>query len=229
MWKSFVLTLAGMAGFASAPAFACGDAVVLRPHVPPADEKKDNYVKKTVQVDVNGKLNVIYDRCGGAAASITVNGKTYRLQFASRQEALKQVQGLKDKTARVTGTLEGDTIQVSQIEAGSGESIQETVNVEIKGELSPKWLAVGDEAKRIDAIWMVTVDGVEYELDLGTSEALRKRAWELNGRPVVLTGRLDAVEDGLPLTDGIGRTHLRLKKVIRVSDLRAAVEVPVPC
>src|SRR5262249_114101 len=138
MWKKSLL-LALLVCLGGSAAFACGPAVET-PQPPTDGWLLKDYVKKTLTLDVSGKLTVAYFRCLGpdgkplVVVSLTAGGKTYRLDFAAKErlETAKQLDGL---TAHVVGTLDGSTLRVTKLEAGSGDAVRETVAVEMRGTL----------------------------------------------------------------------------------------------
>jgi hypothetical protein len=201
MWKkslllAFLLCLAGPA------AFACGPAV--EPPQPPTDAwlLKD-YVKKIITLDAHGKLTVAYFRCLGpdgkplVVVSLTAGGKTYHLDFAAAKELLETAKQLDGGTARVVGTPDGSALRVTKLEAGSGDAVQETVAVELRGTLRIEPWTIplcpvprGSEGWRFFQKVEVTSEGKVYALDLGDRDNQWQVAEKADGGAVVVTGTL---------------------------------------
>jgi hypothetical protein len=196
------LVLAVLVCLAGSAAFACGPAV--EPPQPPSDAwlLKD-YVKKMITLDAHGKLAVAYFRCLGpdgkplVAVSLTAGGKTYPLDFAAAKQLLETAKRLDGGTAHVVGTLDGSTLRVTKLEAGSGDAVQETVAVELRGTLHIEpWtiplcpVPQGSKEWRFFQKVEVTSDGKVYTLDLGDRDDLWQAAETANGGAVVVTGTL---------------------------------------
>lgn len=91
--------------------------------------------------------------------------------------------------------------------AGRPPAEAEYVKVEVKGTLRTGIVAIGAETTGIT----ITADGVTWELDLGGSAALEKKAASLDGRTAVVKGRL-RVRPGV---------ELKQRSVVTVESLRA--------
>jgi hypothetical protein len=207
------LLLAVLVCLVGSAVFACGPAV--EPPQAPTDGPwllKD-YVKKTITLDANGKLTVAYRRCLGpdgkplVVVSLTAGGKTYHLDFALTKNLLETAKQLDGQTAHVVGTLDGSILHVTKLEAGSGDTVKETVGVEMRGTLRIEPWTIplcpvphGSKAWRFFHKVEVGIDGQVYALDLGDRDDLWQAAEQANGGAVVVTGTL---QDGRVLVSSI--------------------------
>jgi hypothetical protein len=171
-----------------------------------------DYLKKTVRVEVLGKLTFIspfelprdsqYPMPGvfPGISQISANGKTYQLQFP--RNLIKQAEKLSGQRAIVSGILNGTTVQITDLKAddtiwlmrGPGpEYVKETTDVESRGQLQAIRLTIGDvfDDPGISVIlgWNLIVDGKTYTLEL--TPEMCKLAVKLEGNEVILNGILD--------------------------------------
>lgn len=84
----------------------------------------------------------------------------------------------------------------------------EYIKVEVQGKLRSQVFAIGGETTGVT----ISASGVTWELDLGRNADVRKSATELNGKTVVVTGRL-SVKRGV---------EIRQRWIVTVDALRAA-------
>jgi hypothetical protein len=185
-WTSVVLT--ALACCLSVPALSLETARGC----PPPPQLTQDYVKKTVRVEIQGKLShlqmavteprfpkppAVYDFW-----QISAGGKTYRLDFGAGKDLLDLANKLESQTVIATGTLDGTVVHLTGLKADEG-SVKETTEVEVRGRLQSLLTRCGPGSRA----WQVVVDGKTYSLDFATPE-LRKLAETLDGEAVVLSG-----------------------------------------
>lgn len=235
MWKMFAIVTAGLVMLSSA---AVGAADTPLPDFKGGRRLPRDYVRKTIVVEIQGKLVVIYPPCGtppltDPMVQVTVNGKTYWLDFSSYRELLDKAEKLNGKAVAVKGSLQGDTVTVTALKGveKTEEFIKETVQVEIQGKLDeivpdvkfpmpgiddglllPPWLIPS---------WTITVNGQQYTLDFDGNKELLKTARLLKGQRVVLTGTLEPVFE-LKLAIDDGKAPLCPLPVVRVTSMAPA-------
>jgi hypothetical protein len=191
MLKWTTAVLAGLACCLTLTALNAGTDMGCLP--PPLTQ---DYVKKTVRVEIKGKLEHVRIWLEGPRDpkfptpdiafldywQITVGGKTYRLEFPEQKYLTDLADKLAGKTAIVTGTLNGDTVQVAGLKADE-DSVKQTTEVEVRGRLQAVLLRCGPGSKA----WNVIVDGKTYFLDIADPR-LRPTAETLDGKDVLITG-----------------------------------------
>jgi hypothetical protein len=205
MFKATSLVCAALLGCLTLSAF--GGGATDMGCLPPPPPTKD-YVKKTVRVEIKGKLDHI--RVGGLEPlrdpkdrmpiidffdywQITVGGKTYMLQFSRLEDINELANKLAGKPVIVNGTLEGETVLVTGLKADE-DSVKQTTEVEARGQLSAIYLETitpvfGRRDIPITVAWNFTVDGKTYTLRFASPE-LESLARSLDGKAVVLTGEM---------------------------------------
>jgi hypothetical protein len=169
---------------------------------PPPPPLTQDYLKKTVRVEIKGKLVHVHrenDRSHPRFAmldiafidywQVVVGDRAYELDFRGGKHFFDLANKLKGKTVMVTGTLDGGVVRLTEMKADE-DHIQETTEVEVRGRLQSVLLRCGPGSKA----WSIVVDGKTYSLDFATPE-LRKLAETLDGKTAVITGDLkdDAV------------------------------------
>jgi hypothetical protein len=163
---------------------ACNVGIIPKSPVTSQVKEPAELLKKTVRVEIEGKLVILYPACDGEAITqIQAAGKTYWLTFASkglRERALT----LQPAGWRVTGTLEKETVHVESMTASGGDSVKETVRVEMKGKLSVRWVRCPGSP-----FMEITVEGQPYSLQFADSK-LRKVAEMFDGQVVRVNGTL---------------------------------------
>jgi hypothetical protein len=209
MFKWTTAVLAGIACCFTLPALNAGTDMGCLP--PPLTQ---DYLKKTVRVEIKGKLDHIliqlepHDMLDPGfpmstlpfldSWQITVGGKTYTLDLGGNSDVEKgpihrgfadDANKLAGKAVIVTGTLNGDTVQVSGLRADE-DYVKQTTEVEVRGQLRGEAVPSFWEGGAQFVAWSVTVDGKFYALTFATPE-LEKLATTLAGKAVVLTGVLN--------------------------------------
>jgi hypothetical protein len=191
MFKWTTAVLAGLACCLTLTTLNAGTDMGCLP--PPQTQ---DYVKKTVRVEIKGKLEHVRmwlkERADPRFPTpniefldywqVTVGGKTYRLEFPEQKYLTDLADKLAGKTVIVTGTLGGETVQVGGLKADE-DSIKQTTEVEVRGHLQAVLLRCGPGSKA----WNVVVDGKTYFLDM-TDAQLRKTAETLGDKDVLITG-----------------------------------------
>jgi hypothetical protein len=193
MLKWTTVVLAGLACCLTLTTLNAGTDMGCLP--PPLTQ---DYVKKTVRVEIKGKLEHVRIWLEGDDVrdpgfrtpppafldywQITVGGKTYMLKFAEQKSLTDLANKLAGKTAIVTGTLDGDTVQVGGLKADE-DSVKQTTEVEVRGRLQAVLLRCGVGSKA----WNVVVDGKTYFLVITDSQLLTASD-TLNGKDVLITG-----------------------------------------
>jgi hypothetical protein len=187
----------------SLPALNAGTDVGCLPPPPPPVQ---DYLKKTVRVEIKGRLSHIVSDCRGPqdpkfpmptiwffdAWQMTMGGKTYTLEFGKRTEVTEQANKLVGKTVIVTGNLDGSTVHVTGLKTND-EYVKETTEVEVRGQLQFFYTLfpnIGTNRIEKDLAGVnIVVDGKTYKLDL--TPELFKLAQTLDGKTVILTGILN--------------------------------------
>jgi hypothetical protein len=150
MFKWTTVVLAGLACCLPLPALNAGtDMGCLPPPLTP------DYLKKAVRVEIRGKLEhmrmwlegtrdpefPIWNFGFHGSWQITVGGKTYTLDLGDNADVekgpptrgfLDEANKLDGKTVYVTGTLNGETIQVAGLKADE-DYVKQTTEVELRG------------------------------------------------------------------------------------------------
>jgi hypothetical protein len=181
--KMLSLVLAGALGLVPG-AGACDVGIIPKAPVPSQVKGPAELLKKTVRVEIEGKLVILYPACDGEAIiQIQAMGKTYWLTFASK-ELREKALTLDPAGWRVTGILEKETVHVESMAAGGGDSVKETVRVEMKGKLTVRWVRCPGSP-----FLEVSVEGQPYSLQF-TDSTLRKLAEKLDGQVVRVKGTL---------------------------------------
>jgi hypothetical protein len=196
-WTSSVLT--GLACCLALPALAALGC-------PPPPPLTQDYLKKTVRVEIQGKLTHVQSRLEGPRDprfpmpdiayidfwQVSAGGKTYQLDFRGGKHFFDLANKLEGKTAIVTGTLDGALVRVTEMKADE-DYVKETTEVEVRGHLQLIYTIfpnVGtNRVERDLAAVKIAVDGKTYKLNL--TPDLSKLAETLDGKAVVLTGVLD--------------------------------------
>jgi hypothetical protein len=153
----------------------------------------EDFVKKTVHVEVKGLLKRRLRQCVGTLYSLTAGKDYFGIEFAST-ELQKQAEQLNGTTVIVTGTLAedavlGKVITVTALKADAG-SIKETVTVEVKGRLVCETVYADCYPPKSFTIWEVRAEGQRYQLDFGGNKQLQRQAKDLRGTKVILKGIL---------------------------------------
>jgi hypothetical protein len=191
MLKWTTAVLAGLACCLTLTALNAGTDMGCLP--PPLTK---DYVKKTVRVEIKGKLEHVRMWLKGRTDAefptptidfldywqITVGAKTYTLDLGERKDITELADKLAGKTVIVTGTLNGETVQVTGLKADE-DSVKQTTEVEVRGRLQAVLLRCGPGSKA----WNVVVDGKTYFLGLADAQ-LRPTAETLDGKDVLITG-----------------------------------------
>jgi hypothetical protein len=177
------LVLAGVLGLVPV-AGACDVGIIPKLPVPSQVKEPAELLKKTVRVEIEGKLVILYPACDGEAIiQIQAAGKTYWLTFASK-ELREKALTLQPAGWRVTGILEKETVHVESMTASGGDSEKETVLVEMKGKLTVRWVRCPGSP-----FMEIQVHGHPYSLQF-TDSTLRKLAEKLDGQVVLVKGTL---------------------------------------
>jgi hypothetical protein len=159
---------------------------------PPPPPLTPDYLKKTVHVEIKGKLSHVQldmvvpvePRHPFDFWQIIAGGKTYRLDFLGGKHFFDLANKLEGKAVIVTGTLDGGVVRLSEMKADE-DYVKWTTAVEVRGRLQSVPLRCGPGSKA----WSVVVDGKTYSLDFATPE-LQKLAEPLDGKTAVITGDL---------------------------------------
>jgi hypothetical protein len=200
MFKWTTLVYAGLACYLTLPALNAGFEIPCPPPLTP------DYVKKTVRVEIKGKLSHFSSDCRGPREfdyrmpnitfwdvwQVTVSGKTYTLRFDERKDVTELANKLVNKTVIVTGTLDETTVGVTGLTADE-DYVKEKTEVEARGQLQVI-------RSRMPNLWDNTfdsvivglnfvVDGKTYNLELTPEQW--KLVETLDGKAVILTGVLD--------------------------------------
>jgi hypothetical protein len=183
-WTSVVLT--GLACCLALPALTALGC-------PPPPPLTQDYLKKTVRVEIKGKLSHVRRENDGTDPrdiafidywQMSAGGNTYQLNFRGNKHFFDLAGRFEGKTVIVTGTLDGSVVGLSEIKADE-DYVKETTEVEVRGRLQSVPLRCGPGSKA----WNVVVDGKTYFLEFATPE-LRKLADSLDGKTAVITGTL---------------------------------------
>jgi predicted RNA-binding protein with TRAM domain len=177
-------------GLAGQMVIVTGTLVGDRVKVTDLKEDKDSVTKTTV-VEVRGRLcqqlvrdNWVHPKGYDVsrlsmAWVVRAEGKTYVLDFSKGLPP--SIARLNGQTVVVTGTLNGDRIAVTDLKPDASGAVQETVNVEVQGQL----------CQDHNGAWKVAVNGTLYTLDFGAVKEFYRRAqMELQGKKVVVKGTL---------------------------------------
>jgi hypothetical protein len=202
MFKRTTLTLTALACCLTLPALNAGTDMGCLPPPPPIQD----YLKKTVRVDIKGQLVHLVSDCRGPqdpkfpmpniwffdAWQIPVGGKTYTLQFGERKDVAELANKFVGKTVIVSGTLDQTTVHVTSLKADD-EYVKETTEVEARRQLQFLYTLfpnIGTNRIEKDLAGVnIVVDGKTYKHDL-TPELLRL-AQTPDGKVVVLSGILN--------------------------------------
>jgi hypothetical protein len=159
------------------------------------------YLRENVTVELRGKLQM-HAQVGYPkfdlddvkdVALLSVNGKSYVLQFGNYAALEKFAAKYDGKTITIRGShgskmhftvmcqppIELPSIVVSEIEVFDNGTLQKATLVELTG-------TVGGFDLYPPAL--VTKDGKSYALDFGTRDDLRKMVWATKGRSIRVTG-----------------------------------------
>jgi hypothetical protein len=172
-----------------------------------------DYVKKTVRVEIKGQLKHIVirepiewplERRDGKypmpkiffmdSWQVSAGDKTYTVDFGERKDVTDLANKLDGKTVIVNGTLDNGTVHVTGLKADE-EYVKQTTEVELRGRLKGvrlKFRDIGfpEPNDVVDFLaWNVTVGDKTYSLNFATPE-LEKLAEALDGQAILLTGEL---------------------------------------
>jgi hypothetical protein len=172
------------------------------------------YILKTVTVEIKGKLQCLWIdpetgkflsahdtwgayECIQTVPGLVVDGKVYRLQddpkIPAKENPEKKYRELCGRTVAVTGTLEGETVTVRSIQAVDTPSVQQTVEIVVKGTLlceTVRPMIDPCPEHKISRTWKVRAEGKVYTLDFGGNKEVAKGARSLEGSVVVVRGTL---------------------------------------
>jgi predicted RNA-binding protein with TRAM domain len=199
MWKKLVLS-AGLLACLGLPAFA----------TEPNDVKA--VTKKSIPLEVKGKLRRELPCNPGVLWELDANGVTYDLDFGNKHDLWMLAEKSVGQTVLVKGAWDGDRLHVASLTADV-EHVHKAIKVEVKGRLSfcppVHLLAEPRLQKALDPCllggdWQICVGDKFYTLIFADSQ-LAQRANELQSRTVLLTGDQDG-------------------DVIRVATMKAEVE-----
>jgi hypothetical protein len=156
--------------------------------------------QQTIQVEVKGKLTRRIERipdpdprwgpCSWIVRQvwqITANGTAYQLDFAGDPSLLSTAGKLEGRTVILTGTRQGNIIQVRSLKADVGGILKKTVYVEMKG----RFLLRADHADILLPDSRLVVSGHTYVVNLGNDRNLWNRAVALDGHTAIVTGTLN--------------------------------------
>jgi hypothetical protein len=207
MYKTLLLLLGILVCPLSPAARACGDGHATPAVKPLPAAKKGEYIRKTVAVEIQGKL--VFVRClmfGRTSVGIVARGETYWLDLHRDKELVRLAGELAGKNVLVKGELEevventkdkdgvavavrkGFLVNVTSLGVGAGESVKKTVKVEIQGVLREDLREI---LRPFGVTWYVTVDGKDYYLNFGGNNVLKALATSLAEGGIHLTGTLE--------------------------------------
>jgi hypothetical protein len=172
MFKRTTLVLTGLAWCLTLPALAGGrdaDNPEVYGCLPPPVTK--DYVKKTVRVEIKGKLQRVRlpihleDAFAKAPPrlpidppddtiwprphwyyvwQVSADDKTYQLDFGERKDFADLVNKLNGTTVIVAGTLEEGVVHMTSLKADESDFVKQTVEVEVRGRLAAVRLGIID-------------------------------------------------------------------------------------
>jgi hypothetical protein len=158
---------------------------------PPPPPLTQDYLKKTVRVEIKGKLSHVRRKNDGSDPrdiafidywQVSAGGKAYQLDFRGGKHFFDLAGKLEGKPVIVTGTLDGALVRLTEMKADQ-DYVKETIEVEVRGRLQSVPLRCGPGSKA----WSVVVDSKTYSLDFAAPE-LRKLADSLDGKTAIITG-----------------------------------------
>jgi hypothetical protein len=169
--------------------------------------------------------------CKGWSISLglTVDGKTRDLVFPS-DESRRNAESLAGQTVEVFGVEQGQALAVKELKPVFTGSVQETVEVEIVGDLFAKVLMTGwaqDEVcGRPTPVWnyAVSADGKRYRLDFGSRTELATLAQTLDGRRVRIAGTLSGEVVSVTGLKEDGTTSVKKTIKVQITGLLRYVE-----
>jgi hypothetical protein len=119
---------------------------------------------------------------------VRAEGKTYVLDFSKGLPP--SIARLNVQTVVVTGTLNGDRIAVTDLKPDTSGAVQETVHVEVTGQL----------CQDQNGAWKIEVTGTLYTLELGGCKQTHWLAQQNRGKKVLIKGTL---KDGVITVTGL--------------------------
>jgi hypothetical protein len=189
----------------------------------------DEYVRKTILIEARGTLrpnpcqtelvisNAHRTWPVGRAWLLDADGRTFVLQFADLPSVVG-VQGLDGKMVLVTGTLDGDRLQVKSLREDAGEDrFLDHGRIEMRGVLVRRLIPLEprpDDSREMQRALIV------YDLRVGGMAqwlVVERRFWDqaaaLEGRTVVLTGQ--TTRRGV-LVDSLAADRGQVKETVQV-------------
>jgi hypothetical protein len=144
---------------------------------------QNDYIKRTVLVEVRGKLRLVDTKAPNPAVRLLSGGTEYHLDFddASLRKRARKLDG---RTVLVKGTLRERVIAADSLDADEGDYVIEKTFVKVKGEITES--RTGGPSPD----WQISANGRRYDLVFNPQPELLELAKQLRGRTVVLAGTL---------------------------------------